>query len=33
MVDINDSEFAAGPIAFQWGAGTVRFRNIRLQPL
>lgn len=33
MVDSNDASFARGPIAFQWGAGTVRFRNIKLRPL
>jgi hypothetical protein len=33
MVDTNDSKFAVGPIAFQWSAGTVRFRNLKLRPL
>ena len=33
MVDTRDSSFAAGPIAFQWSAGTVRVRNLRLRPL
>jgi hypothetical protein len=33
MVDIQDDAFFSGPIAFQWSAGTVRFRNIRFRPL
>ena len=33
MVDTTDDTFAVGPIGFQWSAGTVRFRNIRLHPL
>lgn len=28
-----DSQFAAGPIGLQWARGTVRFRNVRIQPL
>lgn len=28
-----DDQFASGPIAFQYGAGEVRFRNIRIRPL
>ena len=33
MVDIEDSQFAEGPIALQYGAGTVKFRNVRVRPL
>jgi len=33
MVDTHDSTHAVGPIAFQWSAGTVRFRNLRVRPL
>ena len=33
MVDTRDSTFAAGAIGFQWSAGTVRFRNLRIRPL
>ncbi|MDH3420101.1 MAG: DUF1080 domain-containing protein [Gammaproteobacteria bacterium] len=33
MVDTTDDSFAVGPIGFQWSAGVVRFRNIRLRPL
>ena len=33
MVDMNDASIERGVIAFQWGSGTVRFRNIRLRPL
>jgi hypothetical protein len=28
-----DEQFASGPIAFQYGAGEVRFRNIRIRSL
>jgi hypothetical protein len=28
-----DDRFRSGPITFQYGAGTVRFRNIRIRPL
>ena len=30
-VDTEDGRFAAGPIALQRGAGTVRFRNVRIR--
>lgn len=33
MVDIEDSQFTSGPVALQYGSGTVRFRNVRLRPL
>ncbi len=33
MVDTNDSTIESGVIGFQWSAGTVRFRNIRLREL
>jgi len=33
MVDIEDSQYASGPIGLQYGSGTVRFRNVRLRPL
>lgn len=33
MVDVEDSQFAAGPIALQYGSGIVRFRNVRIRPL
>jgi hypothetical protein len=31
--DMEDDTFFSGPIAFQWTAGTVRFRNLRFRPL
>ena len=31
MVDTKDSRFASGPIALQYGAGTVMFRNVRIR--
>ena len=33
MVDVNDSKHARGPIALQYGAGTVKFRNVRVRTL
>jgi len=32
-VDIEDSKLASGHIALQWGAGTVKFRKLVIQPL
>ncbi len=32
-VDVRDGQFAEGPIALQWGRGTIRFRNVWVQPL
>ncbi len=29
--DVKDEKFANGPIALQYGAGTVKFRNIRVR--
>jgi hypothetical protein len=31
MVDVEDSRLTAGPFALQRGAGTVRFRNVRIR--
>jgi hypothetical protein len=33
MVDIEDSQFAEGPIALQYGAGVVKFRNVMIRGL
>lgn len=33
IVDVEDSQFASGPIALQYGSGTVRFRNVFVRPL
>jgi hypothetical protein len=33
MVDITNNLFASGPLALQYGAGTVRFRNVRIREL
>lgn len=33
LVDVEDSQFASGPIALQYGSGDVRFRNVRVRPL
>ena len=32
-VDVQDSKFASGPIALQWGRGVVRFRKMQIRPL
>jgi hypothetical protein len=32
-VDVEDTQFADGPIALQYGAGVVKFRNVRIRPL
>jgi len=32
-VDIEDRKLAAGPIALQYGAGGIKFRNVRIRPL
>ena len=32
-VDTTDEQFAGGPFALQYGAGTVRFRNVRVRTL
>ena len=33
MVDVDDAKHARGPIALQYGAGTVKFRNVRVRTL
>lgn len=32
-VDIQDSKFANGPFALQWGRGTIKFRKVEIRPL
>lgn len=32
-VDIQDSKMASGPIALQWGRGTIKFRKVEIRPL
>jgi hypothetical protein len=32
-VDIEDAKLASGPIALQWGRGTIRFRKVEITPL
>lgn len=31
MVDVEDKKFASGPIALQYGAGIVKFRNVQIR--
>ena len=33
LVDVDDASYARGPVALQYGAGTVRFRNVRIRTL
>ena len=32
-VDVENTAHARGPIALQYGAGTVKFRNVQIKPL
>jgi hypothetical protein len=32
-VDIQDSQFASGPLALQYGSGVVKFRKVEIRPL
>lgn len=32
-VDVEDTKLASGPIALQWGRGTIKFRKVEIQPL
>ena len=32
-VDVEDTKFASGPIALQWGRGVVKFRKVQIKPL
>ncbi|HEX2539533.1 MAG TPA: DUF1080 domain-containing protein [Caldimonas sp.] len=32
-VEVADGRFAKGPIALQWGRGTIRFRKVELRPI
>ena len=33
VVDVRDTQFSDGPIALQYGAGVVKFRNVRIRTL
>jgi 3-keto-disaccharide hydrolase len=33
VVDVKDTKYAEGPIGLQYGAGTVKFRNVRIRKL
>jgi len=33
VVNVDDAKYARGPIALQYGAGTVKFRNVRIRVL
>jgi len=32
-VDVEDGKLASGPIALQWGRGTIKFRKVEITPL
>lgn len=32
-VEVEDSKFASGPFALQWGRGTVKFRKVQIRPI
>jgi len=32
-VDVEDGKLASGPIALQWGRGTIKFRKVEIRPL
>jgi hypothetical protein len=32
-VDVRDKKFASGPIALQWGRGTIKWRKVEVQRL
>jgi 3-keto-disaccharide hydrolase len=32
-VDVQDSKLSSGPIALQWGRGTVKFRKVEIKPI
>ncbi len=32
-VDVQDSKFAKGPIALQWGKGVIKFRKVQVKPI
>ncbi len=32
-VELNDTQFASGPVALQWGRGVVKFRKVQIRPL
>ena len=32
-VDVRDAKLASGPIALQWGRGTIKFRKVEVRPL
>ena len=31
-IDVQDSKFARGPFALQWGRGTIKFRKVEIKP-
>ena len=32
-VDVQDAKLASGPIALQWGRGTIKFRKVEIRPI
>jgi hypothetical protein len=32
-VELQDSKFASGPLALQYGSGVIKFRKVQIRPL
>jgi hypothetical protein len=32
-VEVEDAKLASGPIALQWGRGTIKFRKVMVKPI
>ena len=32
-VDVQNSKFASGPFALQWGRGTIKFRKVQIRAI
>jgi hypothetical protein len=32
-VDVRDAKFAQGPVALQWGRGTIKWRKVEIRPI
>jgi hypothetical protein len=32
-VDVRNAKFASGPLALQWGRGTIKWRKVEIKPL
>ena len=32
-VDVRNAKLASGPVALQWGRGTIKFRKVQIRPI